>query len=252
VEGDKDRLQRGISLLSPLPDQVIDCHGSPKTTRSSGRFAYPAWSVGEWAVLRACERLVYQTDSGMCHFSAAWPALCSKTSSSPRRQRPRGQSGSRWGSRCQVVFKRGSCLSTLGTWVAWQSCASANQSNLPIWWRGPERVALLGSLGRRGPNTSCMLLVEGCYHRIHLSHYRYHAALHTEADCEILPSVLFRCSVVNTACSMRAACRTLRAGDKEQALGASDWAKTWNAVARGDFHVSATGTVSERHTDRDR
>jgi hypothetical protein len=67
VEGDKDRLQRGTSLLPPLPDQVVDCHGSPKTTRSSGRFAYLGRSVGEWAVLRACERLVYQTGSGMCH-----------------------------------------------------------------------------------------------------------------------------------------------------------------------------------------
>jgi hypothetical protein len=199
-------------------------------------------------VLRACERRDYQTGSGVCHSRLsrlACPMQQNLLSLPQDAKDHAGRAGLDGEAGCQVVFKRGSCLSALGSWVAWQSCASANKSNLPIWWRGPERIlVLLGSLGWRGPNhTLCMLLVEGCYHRIHLPHYHYLAALHAEADCKILPSVLV-CSVVNTACyssSMRAACRTPRAGDKEQALGASDWAKTWNAVARGNFHILAAG-----------
>lgn len=111
VEADKDSVQRGISLLLPLLDQVIDCHGFLKDRQKLRAVCLPCldgWMMSGTLCLRD------QKGSGMCH-SAAWTALYSKTSSLPPNfqdaKRPRGQSGSRWGGRCQVVFKRGSCLS---------------------------------------------------------------------------------------------------------------------------------------------
>ena len=46
---------------------------------------------------------------------------------------------------------------------------------------------------------------------------------------------------------MRAACRTRRAGDKEQALAASDWA---NVECRGALLLLLCRRLPERHTDR--
>ena len=111
MEADKDSVQRGISLLLPLLDQVIDCHGFLKDRQKLRAVCLPCldgWMMSGTLCLRD------QKGSGMCH-SAAWTALYSKTSSLPPNfqdaKRPRGQSGSRCGGRCQVVFKRGSCLS---------------------------------------------------------------------------------------------------------------------------------------------
>lgn len=46
---------------------------------------------------------------------------------------------------------------------------------------------------------------------------------------------------------MRAACRTRRTGDKEQALAASDWA---NVECRGALLLLLCRRLPERHTDR--
>lgn len=58
IEGDKDSCQRGLLLLLPLLGQVIGLLSwLARDNQSSGRFAYPAPSVGgECAVLRACDR----------------------------------------------------------------------------------------------------------------------------------------------------------------------------------------------------
>jgi len=58
IEADKNSCQGGLLLLLPLLGQVIEILSwLARDNQSSGRFAYPAPSVGgECAVLRACER----------------------------------------------------------------------------------------------------------------------------------------------------------------------------------------------------
>jgi hypothetical protein len=103
VEADKDSVQRGISLLLPLLDQVIDCHGFLKDRQKLRAVCLPCldgWMMSGTLCLRD------QKGSGMCH-SAAWTALYSKTSSLslPTSKTPKdhagragldGEAGAKW------------------------------------------------------------------------------------------------------------------------------------------------------------
>ena len=122
-------------------------------------------------------------------------------------------------------------------------CFLVCKSIASIWWRGPERLALLGSLGWRGLNTCASCWNAGCNHRIiHLPHTAI-----VEAKRLRNPSKSARLQRKYRVCRMRAACRTRRAGDKEQALAASDWA---NVECSGALLLLLCRRLPERHTDR--
>lgn len=89
MEADKDSVQRGISLLLPLLDQVIDCHGFFKDRNKLRAVCLPCRACLDGWTMSGTLCLRDQKGSGMCH-SAAWTALYSKTSSPsqlPRRQK---------------------------------------------------------------------------------------------------------------------------------------------------------------------
>jgi hypothetical protein len=157
-------------------------------------------------------RLYDQKCSGMCHSAAGVSPYTAKRPSLPRRQRPRGQSGSRWGSRCQVVFKRGSCLSgrVAPGWAAWQSCVLLLTSSPSIWWRvaRPDTHRLdrrTISLVRLARSVESRYTCWGCYHRVL---YLPHTAIVTSC-IEAKPRLV--CSSVYHV-DINAACRTPRAG----------------------------------------
>ena len=170
------------------------CHGLPETIGAQGGLpTLPLWSVVNvrYSVLARDETT--KTGTGMCHSAACLFALYSKTSSlpRPRRQRPRGQSGSGWGNRCQVVFKRGSCLSACAGYLGGLRGSrvlfglQVNRIYLVAW----ARTISLARLARlAGIEYMCILLERGLLSSYSSSAYHYRRSEATAKSFQVCSS----------------------------------------------------------------